>query len=95
MKDLKTIIEMYDPGDRQYLLDQHSSRNDTIDYVDSAVKGDAQTWVSYANAKYIKNLICYIADNGKIGIRVKKESSKQRQQGVIDICKNIKKQMNW
>lgn len=45
--------------------------------------------------KLYKNLICYIADNGEIGISVKKESSKQCQQGVIDICKNIKKQMKW
>ena len=101
MKDLKTILEMdrdytpMDPGDKQYLSDQYRHRNDTIDYLDSAVKNDATTWVSYANANYIKNLICYIADNGKIGIRAKKESTKQRQQDVIDICKNIKKQMKW
>lgn len=51
--------------------------------------------ISYGDADFIKNVICWIADNGEVNKRLKTELTKKRQQDVIDLCKQIKLNLNW
>ena len=69
-----------------------SSSSSSFDYFD---KSAGDNFISKSSAKYLQELIVYIADNGKVSARLKKDSSKQRQQNLIDLCKDIKKKMKW
>lgn len=52
-------------------------------------------WVSYANADFLKNVICWIADNGEVDKMLKTDLTKKRQQAVINLCKDIKTKLCW
>lgn len=58
-------------------------------------KSTGDNFISKSSAEYLQELIVYIADEGKVSPRLKKDSSKQRQQDLIDLCKDIKKKMKW
>ena len=64
----------------------------SLSYFDKSAGND---FISKSSAKYLQELIVYIADEGKVSPRLKKDSSKQRQQDLIDLCKDIKKKMKW
>lgn len=64
----------------------------SLSYFDKSVGND---FISKSSAEYLQELIVYIADEGKVSRRLKKDSSKQRQQDLIDLCKDIKKKMKW
>lgn len=75
-----------------YVSYRSSSSSSSLSYFDKSAGND---FISKSSAKYLQELIVYIADEGKVSPRLKKDSSKQRQQDLIDLCKDIKKKMKW
>lgn len=58
-------------------------------------ESDGDYFISKSSAEYLQNLIVYVADKGKVSLRLRSDKSKQRQQTLIDLCKDIKKAMKW
>ena len=58
-------------------------------------ESDGNYFISNSSPEYLQGLIVYIADNGKVSPRLRSDASKARQQGIIDLCKDIKKKMKW
>lgn len=58
-------------------------------------ESDGNYFISKSSAEYLQNLIIYVADKGKVSLRLRSDKSKQRQQTLIDLCKDIKKAMKW
>ena len=51
--------------------------------------------ISYGDADYLKNVICWIANNGKVNQYLKTDLTRKHQQDVINLCKEIKSKLNW
>jgi hypothetical protein len=51
--------------------------------------------ISYGDANFIKNVICWIADNGQVNQYLKTELSRKKQQEIINLCKDIKIKFCW
>lgn len=54
-----------------------------------------QQLIYYAKPEFMKAVISYIADHGEVGKRVKLEETRERQQSVIDFCREVKEKMQW
>ena len=65
----------------------------SYDDYDGNVISKGNELISYADADFMKKVICWIAENGEVNKRLKTELTKKRQQSVIDLCKEIKIKM--
>ena len=66
-----------------------------MDNYDETVRFYANRLISYGNAKFIKSVISWIADNGEVNKYLKTEESRKRQEEIINICKDIKNKLCW
>jgi len=85
----------YDDGDHDDSKRKRLSKSERENKYNRYIERVANDLIQDEDEKFLKDILIYIADNGKIRDRVTSEKTKQRQQGIIDLCKEIKSKMKW